>query len=128
MFRMWKIVLIGIGGFIGAVSRYSAGGLVHRLYAGPFPWGTMVVNFTGCLLIGFLATMSEDYGLFRPETRLFLFVGVLGGFTTFSTFGFETFSFLRSGSFHLAVLNTAGNVLLGFLGVWLGHVAARMAG
>jgi CrcB protein len=125
---MWKLALIGIGGFVGAVSRYSLGGLVHRWYTGAFPWGTMSVNIFGCVILGCLATLSEDYGFFRPETRLLLFVGVLGGFTTFSTFGLETFSLLREGNISWALLNIGGNVVLGLGGVWLGHMVARLLG
>jgi len=125
---MWKVALIGVGGFIGAIARYGVGGLVHRSYSGAFPWGTMIVNLAGCLVLGYLATLSEDYGAFRPETRLFLFIGVLGGFTTFSTFGLETFSLLREGNLPWALANAGGNVILGVCGVWLGHMVARMMG
>ena len=92
---MSKILLVGFGGFVGAVLRYGISGWVQRWTGSVnFPYGTLAVNLLGCLVIGLLAGLAEDRGLFTPEARLFLFIGVLGAFTTFSTFGIETLNLL----------------------------------
>lgn len=91
-----------------------------------FPLGTFAVNMLGCLLIGYLMQLSESRGVFQAEGRLFVFVGVLGGFTTFSSFGLETFHLLRDGEYMFAIANAVGQVVLGLVLVWLGIVAARL--
>lgn len=121
-----RLALIGLGGMIGAILRYAMGGLVHRLYEGRFPLGTLLVNTAGCLAIGFLFTLAEDRGAMSAYTRLFVFVGVLGGFTTFSSFGYETLTLWRDGMAALALLNVAANTIVGLSAVWVGHVAARL--
>jgi CrcB protein len=122
-----KILLVGCGGFLGAVGRYLAGGLVHRLFGGPvFPLGTLAVNVSGCLAIGFLAGLSEARGVFSPEARVFLLIGLLGGFTTFSSFGYETFELMRDGEMLPATANVALQLGLGLGGVWAGHVLSRL--
>ena len=121
-----RLALVGLGGMIGAIIRYGAGGLVHRLYAGRFPLGTLLINAAGCLAIGFLFTMAEDRGVMSAYARLFVFVGVLGGFTTFSSFGYETFTLWRDGLASRALLNVAANMILGLAAVWVGHVLARL--
>ncbi len=86
-----QLLILGAGGFIGAVLRYGLSGLVHKIRASQsLPYGTLTVNVLGCLLIGVLAGMAESRNVLGPDVRLFLFLGLLGGFTTFSTFGFET--------------------------------------
>ena len=95
---MYKLLFVGTGGFIGAVLRYWVSGFIQELSkSNMFPVGTLVVNFLGCLVIGFLSQLAEDYGLFSVESRVLVFTGILGGFTTFSTFGNETMSLLRDG-------------------------------
>jgi CrcB protein len=111
---------------IGALLRYAGGGLVHRLYEGRFPLGTLLINAAGCLVIGFLFTLAEDRGVLSAHARLFVFVGILGGFTTFSSFGYETFTLWRDGLAAKSMLNVAANVMLGLLAVWLGHLLARL--
>jgi CrcB protein len=91
-----------------------------------FPIGTFSVNMLGCFVIGFLGQLSESRGLFQSDARLFLFVGVLGGFTTFSSFGFETFQLMRDGEFLYAGMNAVLQVVLGLLLVWLGWVLGRL--
>ncbi len=121
-----RVLWVGIGGFIGAVLRYAASGWVHRvLDAGSQPIGTLVVNVSGCLVLGLLAGLAELRGGLAPDTRAFLFIGVLGGYTTFSTFGYETFQLLRDGQLFSAALNATANVVLGILGVWLGYALSR---
>ncbi len=122
---MEKFLLVGAGGFIGSVLRYWVSGYAQQLARNSlFPVGTLAVNFLGCLAIGFLSRLVEDYGAFTPEVRMPVFVGVLGGFTTFSTFGNETINLLRDGQNLLAFGNVAGHLALGLGGVWLGRTLA----
>jgi len=120
-----RTLLVGAGGFLGASLRYLAGGAVHRVLPASFPYATFLINVSGCFGIGLLAALAEDRFVLTPQARLFWMVGVLGGFTTFSTFGYETFALLRDGSQTAALLNAAGQVLLGLLAVWLGMASAR---
>jgi CrcB protein len=123
---MFKIFVIGAGGALGALARYGLSGWAQRLAPGTFPAGTLAVNLTGCLVIGVLMSLVENAQMFSPNTRLFLMIGFLGSLTTFSTVGYETFQFLRSGEPRLALLNAAANLLLGLLAVaagWMGGQA-----
>ncbi len=120
-----KWALIGAGGLVGAIARYATAGLVQRVAGISFPMGTLAVNLVGCFCIGALMYLTEDRAVLGPDARLFLGVGMLGAFTTFSTFGYETFAMLREGSFQGALLNAAGSVVVGLAAVWLGHEAAR---
>ncbi len=93
---LWQSFYVGIGGFIGSLFRFGVSGFVHRLLPfATFPYGTLAVNVSGCLVIGILGGLAESRQVISPELRLFLFLGVLGGFTTFSTFGYETIELLR---------------------------------
>ncbi len=125
---MIKLLIIGTGGFIGAIARYGLSGLVHRALNGGFPAGTLVVNVMGCLAIGALMYFVEDRGTLGPTARLFLGIGILGGFTTFSSFGYETMELAGSGQWRLAMLNVAGNVLLGLGAVWAGRALLKALG
>lgn len=114
--------VVGSGGFIGALARYGLSGLVHRqVPLAAFPYGTLVVNLLGCLLIGVLAGLADSRQLFGPEFRLFALIGVLGGFTTFSTFGYETLALVRDAEYLRAVTNVSVHVILGLALVWLGY-------
>ena len=114
-------MLVGIGGFIGAVSRYAVGGWVHRWLNSPwFPYGTLTVNILGCFIIGIIGGLAETRQLFSPEIRLLTMVGFLGGFTTFSSFGYESLGLLRDGQFAGMLWNIGLQVVLGMLAVWLG--------
>jgi CrcB protein len=114
--------VVGAGGFLGALARYGLSGLVHRqLPASTFPYGTLAVNLVGCLLIGIVVGLTEARQLFGPESRTFILIGVLGAFTTFSTFGYETFAMLRDGETLRAASNVAVHVVLGLALVWLGY-------
>ena len=116
-----KLVLIAAGGALGALLRYGATGLVHGRLGFAFPYGTLVVNVAGCLLLGVLmATLDTRWSL-PAETRILATVGVLGAFTTFSTFGYETFELLREGSQGVALLNVGANVVLGVAAVAAGR-------
>src|SRR5262245_40888400 len=99
-----KWLLIAFGGALGSVARYWTQGAVHRLTGAGFPVGTMAVNTTGCLVIGFLAALFSGPFLVREEYRIGLTVGVLGGFTTFSAFGLETFLLANDGQYGPALL------------------------
>jgi fluoride exporter len=121
-----RTLVVGTGGFLGAAARYLLGGAVYRWLPASFPWATFVINVTGCFGIGFLAVLAEERMLLGPGARLFLMVGVLGGYTTFSTFGYETIALLRDGSLVAAALNVLGQVALGLLAVWAGMTAARV--
>ena len=124
---MVAILWVGVGGFLGSVLRYLVGGWVHRGLNSPwFPYGTLVVNLTGCLLIGLLAGLTESHQVINPEGRLFLFIGLLGGFTTFSTFAYETSTFLEDGQIVAASLNVGVQVIFGLVSVWLGGLISRI--
>lgn len=124
---MTKSLLVGFGGFLGSIARYLAGGAVHRLAEGSvFPYGTLFVNVTGCLAIGFLAALSEARGVLSPEARVFLLIGVLGGYTTFSSFGYETLQLVRGGEMLAAAANVLVQVVVGLGAVWAGAATARM--
>lgn len=124
---MEKVWLVGLGGFLGSVLRYAVGGMVGRLKVGwTFPLETLLINVAGCLVLGVLVGVSESRGVFSGTTRAFLFIGLLGGFTTFSTFGYETFQLMRDGQWPAAAMSTALQVVLGIGGVWAGHALAGM--
>lgn len=119
--------VVGIGGFLGALARYGLSGLVHRIHGtSDFPYGTLAVNLSGCLLIGVLAGLMEGRQMFTPEFRLFALVGVLGGFTTFSTFGYESFILMRDAQFVRVAANVGLHVIGGLLLVWLGYAATTL--
>lgn len=119
-----QIIIIGLGGFIGTVLRFLLGGLVQPENSA-FPWGTLAVNLIGCLGIGVLAELSEARGLLTPQTRGFLMVGILGGFTTFSAFAHETVNSVRQGVPAVAILNVGASVGLGLAAVWAGRAIAN---
>lgn len=120
-----NLLLIGAGGFIGAVLRFLASAWVqHRSGSIVYPFGTLAVNLSGCLLIGLLSALAENRSLLSTETRSFLIIGGLGGFTTFSSFGNETLNLIRAGRLELAMLNAGLQVVLGVGSVWLGRIIA----
>ncbi len=126
---MLAIVLVGVGSLIGGVLRYSLSTWVYRVLDNPwFPYGTLAVNGLGCLVIGFLAGLAESRLAFTPETRLFVFVGILGGFTTFSSFALETFYLARDTQSAAALLNIGLQLTLGLVAVWLGNVTSHALG
>jgi len=114
--------VVGSGGFIGSLARFTVGGFVHRqLPLAIFPFGTLLVNLLGCLLIGVLAGFAESRQVFGPQFRQFALIGVLGGFTTFSTFGYETVAMLRDADYLRAGANVGISVVGGLALVWLGY-------
>jgi len=124
-----KAILVGLGGFVGTFVRYVLGGLIARSKGGAtFPYETLAVNVIGCLAIGVLAELAETRGIFSGTTRAILFIGVLGGFTTFSTFGYETVQLLRDGQAVPATWNVGLQLALGLGAVWAGSALARLLG
>ena len=125
MERPSLLLFIGIGGFFGATTRYLVGGWVQDWSRSvSFPYGTVAVNLLGAFLLGFLFYLGENRQLFTPDTRALLFIGFLGAFTTFSTFELEGFNLFSRGQTLAGWLYLGGQVLLGFLAVWLGRIAA----
>ena len=125
---MIKVLLVGAGGFLGAIARYGLGGLVQDRAGATFPLGTLVVNVVGCFVIGLVSELAETRGFLTPESRAFLVIGVLGGFTTFSAFGNETLNLLRERDLALAGANVLLNVVLALGAVWLGRAAPNLVG
>ena len=122
---MGKLFLAGIGGFIGSTFRYAVTGFVQNWSRSiDFPYGTLAVNLIGCFLIGFLSQLAESRGVFTAESRTFVFIGILGGFTTFSAFGNETMTLWRDGQNTLALANVAAHLVLGLGAVWIGRALA----
>jgi CrcB protein len=117
---------IALGSALGGVARYWCSGVAARFFGETFPWGTLFVNVTGSLLIGFLATlMGPDGRMFAGSTmRQFVMLGLLGGFTTFSSFSLQTLNLVQDGEMLQAGGNVIGSVLLCLLAVWLGHILA----
>lgn len=122
---MRDLITVGLGGFLGAAGRYLLGGLVQSWAGSPsFAWGTFSVNVAGCLAIGFFGGLFETSSAYPPSLRLFLLVGLLGGFTTFSTFSFETLELLRQREILLAAAYVFGQVALGLGAAFLGFSVA----
>ena len=122
-----KILLVMLGGSVGALCRYAVSLLAVKLFGPKFPWGTLIVNLSGCFLIG-LAFAWAERGLtvMNPSMRLFFVTGFLGALTTFSTYGLETVDSLRAGTYLAAAMNVLSNNLLGTGLVLLGMVVGRL--
>src|SRR2546423_1797127 len=121
-----NVLLVALGGSIGAGARYGLAGLVQRFTTPYFPFGTFVVNVSGCFVFGILAGVAEHRFALGPEARAFLLIGILGGFTTFSSFTYETFQLLRDAEIMRASLNAGGQLVVGLIALWLGFVLARL--
>jgi len=117
-------IIVLVGGGTGALARYVLGTAIMQRYGGPFPLGTFVINISGSFLIGLLMTMLTERLQPHPYWRLLLVVGFLGGYTTFSSFEYETLQAARDGSKWLALLNVVGSVVVGYVAVWLGMLLA----
>jgi CrcB protein len=115
------VLLVALGGVLGALARYGGAGLVHRFLGAGFPYGTLAVNVAGCFAIGAVLYLTQDRPTLSVAARQLVAIGFLGSFTTFSTFGVETFALLRDGDFAAAALNVGASVSLGLVAVWLGH-------
>lgn len=122
-----NLLLVAAGGAIGAALRYLAGAWLAALLGPGFPWGTFFVNVTGSFLIGMILVLVEG-GALPAGARLFLAVGIMGGYTTFSTYSYETLGLITDGELAKAFVYVFGQVFLGLFGVYLGVVAGRILG
>ena len=120
-----KIIAVGLGGFFGAVGRYWISGLAQKL-SDRFPLGTLSVNLLGSFILGLLATLFLEKMIVNQELRLFLLVGLLGAFTTYSTFSFETLNLMRGGEWMFAGLNILANLVGTLIAVWAGVSIAKL--
>ncbi|HUL43206.1 MAG TPA: fluoride efflux transporter CrcB [Bacteroidota bacterium] len=123
---MLNATYIFLGGGIGAVARYWLQGFVYRHVSGIFPYGTLVVNFLGCFVIGVLMTGMEERFVMNPTLRIFLTIGILGGFTTFSSFSYETIALLREGEFLLGLANVGASVAVCLAATYLGTLLGKL--
>lgn len=118
-------VLIGIGGIVGANARYLVSVWAARRIGASFPHGTLIVNLSGSLLLGFIATWIVGRVVSEREVQLLLSIGFLGAYTTFSTFAFESLGLIRRRAYVLATANVLGSTVLGLLAAWIGAMVAR---
>jgi CrcB protein len=118
---MLKIILVLLAGAVGTGFRYGLSSLIYsRIERPTFPYANLIINVSGSFVIGFLAELFDERVLVSPTTRAALLTGLLGGYTTFSSFSYETFSLIRDGEWFRAALNSVGSVLLGLIAVWFG--------
>ena len=122
---MLKYMMVGIGGFMGAIARFWIEGYVTNKMGAKFPYGTFVINCTGSFIIGLIITLLAERTHWNPNWRYLVPIGFVGAYTTFSTFEFETLRAVQDGQIVVAILNVVLSVTLGFLAVWLGVVAGR---
>ena len=124
--KVTRLFFVGLGGFIGTLGRYWLSDVIARRYGETFPLGTLIVNALGCFLIGLLFYLLYDRMPVNPTSRGVVFVGLLGGFTTFSAYGLHTFTLVRDGELVLALLNVAASNVLCLVLVWLGYTLAKL--
>jgi CrcB protein len=123
-----RYLLTGAGGFLGAIARLWVGTTISDRYGSHFPYGTFVVNMSGCVVIGLLLSLLNTHTSINPAWRFFFPIGFIGAYTTFSSFEWETLSAMRGGQPGIALLYVAASVLLGFGCVWLGAIVGRWVG
>ncbi|WP_442861460.1 fluoride efflux transporter CrcB [Caproiciproducens sp. NJN-50] len=123
--KLSRIIIVGLGGFLGAALRYIISNATAK-YFGDFPVGTLIVNILGGFLMGFLMEASTSLWTVSPNTRIFLTTGILGGLTTFSTFSYETISFLTDGDYLAGGVNAGLNLFSALFACWLGKIAAQL--
>jgi fluoride exporter len=116
-----QLILIALGGAIGSVCRYGLSTVVQRSTSPFFPYGTFTVNVVGCLVFGIIMGAARERFVLGPPERAFLLIGILGGFTTFSTFSYETFALLQDGEFLRGAANALGQLLCGLVALWAGY-------
>jgi CrcB protein len=120
------LILIGIGGFAGAIARYVVDGFVAERVAGAFPWGTLVVNLSGSFLLGALFALTVDRAILPADIRGPVLIGFIGAYTTFSTYMLESWQLIGSGAYGLAFVNVAGSAVLGLVAVGAGLALGRL--
>lgn len=124
---MIRALLVGIGGFLGSILRYLLSGLAQNIFqTARFPIGTVIVNLSGCYVIGLLSQLAESQNAFTDLTRSLVFAGVLGGYTTFSTLSNESLNLFRAGDTALGLVNVAVQVLGGLALAWLGRISGQL--
>ena len=121
-----NVLLVFLGGGIGATARYGLQGVIYKMTGAGFPYGTLVVNILGSFLIGLLMTSFEERFMVNPSLRVFLTIGIIGGFTTFSSFSFETMVLIRDGSYGLGLVNVATSVGVCLGATWLGIIVGKL--
>jgi CrcB protein len=121
-----ELALLAVAGAAGTLCRYAMGGLVHRWCSERFPWGTFVVNASGCLLFGVVWALAEERLVIRGSTRFIVLTGFMGAYTTFSTFAFETAEFMRQSQWWLAAGNAFGQLFVGVAFVLVGIILGRV--
>ena len=124
--RAVHLVLIGLGGFAGAIARYLVDGWVSGMTRGGFPWGTLAINASGSFLLGLLAALTIDRSLLSPEIRGPVMIGFIGAYTTFSTWMLESSRLLEAGNWAAALGNVLGSVIIGLLAVFAGLMLGRV--
>lgn len=122
-----NVLLVAIGAAVGGVARYLIGGWLASLLGPDFPWGTVFVNVTGSFVIGVVLILVQG-GALPAGARPFVAVGILGGYTTFSTYSYETLELIADGNYRVAVINVFVQLVLGLIGVYLGVVLGRLIG
>lgn len=124
---LWKtIFLVGLGGGLGSIARFLCQKLMYERTPHPFPFGILIVNVSGCFLLGVFYALAEKGNLLTPEWRLLLTTGFCGGFTTFSTFAYDNINLLKNGDVIYFMLYTASSVILGILAAWLGILLFKL--
>ena len=122
---MQKYLFIALGGALGSIARYWVGSSIANRMGTKFPYGTMIVNLTACLILGFTLTYLGRRADLNPAWRFLIPVGFIGAYSTFSTYEWETLSTMRSGAFVLAALYAGGSFILGLIAVWVGSMAGE---
>jgi len=125
---MNKYLVVGLGGFLGAIARFWLGGYISNRMGTRFPYGTFAINISGSFLIGLIVTVLAERTHWSANWRYLIPIGFIGAYTTFSTFEFETFQNFRDGELFVAFLNVILSVIIGFIAVWLGVVTGRSLG
>ena len=118
--------MIAIGGAVGAIARYQLAAMIQARIPVGFPYGTFVVNVTGCLVMGFATALLTERLVVHPNWRFLIPIGFIGAYTTFSTFELETFRAVSEGAWPTAIANVAGSFIAGYLALWVGFIVARV--
>ena len=120
------VIYVALGGALGSVARFLLSHVVHRYATAGFPYGTFTVNIIGCAAFGLIVGFAEHRIALTPAVRAFFLVGILGGFTTFSAFTFDTLELLRTAAFFRAAINVLGQIAIGLFALWLGYAIAKL--